>query len=283
MSIRASSSGHGSQLAAATSPAALRQRGDLGRVSESGWPRLKTCRGLGGGGARTSASTTSSTWRQSRRWVPSPNRTISSPSRPGGRTRQEAEPVALEVLARAVDVREAQHDDTAARAGGRTGGGAARRPACRCRSRRRAGSGGPRRRAGSAGARTPARRRQHDRPSGRSARRLEEREVAAHVEVEVAQRLLHRGQVAHLAGDVEDDVGAGQRGPPRRADVGDTDLDIGAAGRPSTLWGSPPCSGTRASITTTGPLCGQAVDDVRPDEPESARDDAARAGDGGRG
>ena len=40
--------------------------------------------------------------------------------------------------------------------------------------------------------------------------------MAAHVEVEVAQRVRHRRQVADLAGDVEHDVGVGDQ-PRRRA------------------------------------------------------------------
>ena len=58
--------------------------------------------------------------------------------------------------------------------------------------------------------------------------------MAVHVEFEVAHRIAHRFEVAHLAGDVENDVGAGDRvGHFRRADVGDQ--HFGPVGRVRTV------------------------------------------------
>ena len=53
--------------------------------------------------------------------------------------------------------------------------------------------------------------------------------MAADVQLEVAQRVGHRLEVAHLTGDVEDDVGVAQQRRDRVAvaDAGDGDGDVG--------------------------------------------------------
>ena len=57
--------------------------------------------------------------------------------------------------------------------------------------------------------------------------RLEERGVAHRVELEVAQRVAHRREVADLSGEVEHDVGVGHGvGDDVVADLGLDDLDI---------------------------------------------------------
>ena len=57
----------------------------------------------------------------------------------------------------------------------------------------------------------PGRRLDHGRIGCDGAHHLEERDVAAQVEIEVAQRILDRREMAHLTGDVEDHVGAVER------------------------------------------------------------------------
>ena len=72
--------------------------------------------------------------------------------------------------------------------------------------------------------------------------------MAVHVQFEVAHRIAHRLEVAHLAGDVEDDVDAGER---RRRPPARRCRRSAPPSRPGTFARSPPWVGTRASITTT--------------------------------
>ena len=73
--------------------------------------------------------------------------------------------------------------------------------------------------------------------------------MAAQVEIEVAQRILDRGQMTHLSGDVEDHLGAVECvGHLRRVD---SRLEHVVTSRPATLARSPPCWGTIASMTVT--------------------------------
>ena len=96
--------------------------------------------------------------------------------------------------------------------------------------------------------------------------RLEESEVAVHVEFEVAHRIAHRLDVADLAGDVEHDIGAGDRvGHLRRADVGDQ--HVRPVGRVRTL--AAVVRDERVDHHHVGAGRRQSVRDIRADEAQT--------------
>ncbi len=99
--------------------------------------------------------------------------------------------------------------------------------------------------------------------------------MAAHVEVEVAERVRHRLEVAHLAGHVEDHLGPAHERRHRLgvADVGDGRGD----GRAATLdvaGGAAVLGNQRVDDLDPGPAGSQGQREVRADEAEPAGHEA---------
>ena len=119
----------------------------------------------------------------------------------------------------------------------------------------------------------------HDaRASVGAAQRLEQGELAAGVDVEVAQRVFHGVDVADLSGEVEHVVGAVDDVDDLAAitDVGDDHLD--RRRQPVEVASVAAVLGHEGvDHDDVGTQLDQGMHQVRPDEPEAAGDDAARA------
>ena len=287
MSMRSSSSGHGTERTAPPRPAASWvSRAISASVSESWWPRLRIS---------PAASELRGSQQQGVDDVVdvqaiAPLRAVAvqhdlvTQQGLADEHREEAEALALEVLTGAVDVGQPQH--------GRAEGVQlpieqvellARQlvdaiDVDRCRrvllvDREIAGP-----------AIHLARRRLDDhRVRCRLPQGLEERDVTAYVQVEIAHGLLHRREVADLPGDVEHDVGAVYGvGDLLGPDVGNDHLDVGVGSDAHQVVPLSAVFGDQGvDDDHRRPDRSEAVHDGGTDESETAGDDTSCAGEAG--